>query len=168
VESRGMMGFGQAGSGSKWAWGGLILATIALVAFFLGPQQKELQRVSSGLLAKVGEKSSTTAVAVKPEVVSSSTTAAVPGVALPAPTHADLKFEVQRSAWIEVTHTVDGIETTQVFSHSGSEPQNFLINVKLPAKLVIGNAEAVRVLRDGKEVDIKTQTQASIAKLAIE
>jgi cytoskeletal protein RodZ len=166
VESRGMMGFGQAGSGSKWAWAGLILAAIALAAFFLGPPQKDLQKVSSSWFSKDGPKSdakrATTEVAVKPIVT------AVPSVVAPAPTHADLKFEVQRSAWIEVTHMVDGAETTQVFTHSGSDPQNFLIHVKLPAKLAIGNADAVRVLRDGKEVDIKTQTQAGLAKLAIE
>jgi cytoskeleton protein RodZ len=166
VESRGMMGFGQAGSGSKWAWAGLILAAIALAAFFLGPPQKDLQKVSSSWFSKAGSSSNSNAVttetAVKPIV------AAAPVVTLPTPTHADLKFEVQRSAWIEVTHMVDGAETTQVFSHSGTDPQNFLINVKLPAKLAIGNAEVVRVLRDGKEVDIKTQTQAGLAKLAIE
>jgi cytoskeleton protein RodZ len=170
VESRGMMGFGQAGSGSKWAWAGLILAAIALAAFFLGPPQKDLQKVSSSWFSKATSKSDpksdskavTTEVAVKPSV------SAAPTVAAPAPTHADLKFEVQRSAWIEVTHMVDGAETTQVFTHSGSDPQNFLINVKLPAKLAIGNAEVVRVLRDGNEVDIKAQTQAGLAKLAIE
>jgi cytoskeletal protein RodZ len=166
VESRGMMGFGQAGSGSKWAWAGLILAAIALAAFFLGPPQKDLQKVSSGWFSKAGSNSDskavTTEIAVKPTV------AAATVVAAPAPTHADLKFEVQRSAWIEVTHMVDGAETIQVFTHSGSDQQNFLINVKLPAKLAIGNAEAVRVLRDGKEVDIKAQTQGGLAKLAIE
>jgi cytoskeletal protein RodZ len=166
VESRGMMGFGQAGSGSKWAWGGLILAAVALAAFFLAPQQKDLNKVSGGLFSKPSAtsetKATTTEVAVKPS------SSAVPAIAVPAPTHADLKFEVQRAAWIEVTQTVDGAETTQVFSHSGSEPQNFLINVKLPAKLAIGNAEVVRVLRDGKEIDIKLQTVSGLAKLAVE
>jgi cytoskeleton protein RodZ len=170
VESRGMMGFGQAGSGSKWAWAGLILAAIALAAFFLGPPQKDLEKVSSSWFSKATSKSEsksdskavTTEVAVKPSVPAS------PIVSAPPPTHADLKFEVQRSAWIEVTHMVDGAQTTQVFTHSGSNPQNFLINVKLPAKLAIGNAEVVRVLRDGNEVDIKAQTQAGLAKLAIE
>jgi cytoskeletal protein RodZ len=171
VESRGMMGFGQAGSGSKWAWGGLILAAVALAAFFLAPQQKDLNKVSSGLFSKPGAtsetKASTTEAVVKPS--SSAVPAiAVPAIAVPAPTHADLKFEVQRAAWIEVTQTVDGAETTQVFSHSGSEPQNYLINVKLPAKLAIGNAEVVRVLRDGKEIDIKLQTVSGLAKLAVE
>jgi cytoskeletal protein RodZ len=166
VESRGMMGFGQAGSGSKWAWGGLMVAAIALAAFFLAPPQNELRKASSSLFSKGDTKSDakavTSEIAVKPVVAS------VPAIAVAPPTHADLKFEVQRAAWIEVTHTVDGTETTQVFTHSGSESQNFLINVKLPAKLAIGNADVVRVLRDGKEVDIKAQTQSGLAKLAVE
>jgi cytoskeleton protein RodZ len=167
VESRGMMGFGQAGSGSKWAWGGLLVATVALAAFFLAPQQKDLQRVSNGLFSKPDAKPPVENVAIKAGAVPSATPATPTTPAIPA-THADLKFEVQKTAWIEVTQVVDGAQTTQVFSNSGSEPQNFLINVKLPATVVIGNAEVVRVLRDGKEIDIKNQTQASLAKVAIE
>ncbi len=166
VESRGMMGFGQAGSGSKWAWGGLILAAVALAAFFLGPPQKDLQKASTSFFSKGA--SSSDSKAVTSEVAVKPTITAGPVASVPTPTHADLKFEVQRSAWIEVTHMVDGAETTQVFTHSGTDPQNFLINVKLPAKLAIGNADAVRVLRDGKEVDLKAQTQSGLAKLAIE
>jgi cytoskeletal protein RodZ len=174
VESRGMMGFGQAGSGSKWAWGGLVVAAIALAAFFLGPKQKELQRVGESLMSKSDTKREATAttssesVAVKPEVSGATKTGVAAAVAVPPPTHADLKFEVKSAAWVEVTQVVDGAETTQVFSHSGSDVQNFLVNVKLPAKVVIGNAEAVRVLRDGKELDTKAQTQSSLAKLTIE
>jgi cytoskeleton protein RodZ len=171
VESRGMMGFGQAGSGSKWAWGGLVIASIALAAFFLGPKQKELQRVGEGLFSKAEVKpASPESVAVKAEVAGATVAGASTSTptSTPTATHADLKFEVKSSAWIEVTQVVDGAETTQVFSQSGSEAQNFLVNVKLPAKLVIGNADAVRVLRDSKEIDIKPQTQAGLAKLTIE
>jgi cytoskeletal protein RodZ len=158
VESRGMMGFGQAGSGSKWAWGGLIVAAIALAAFFLGPQQGNLKRIAV-----------TTPVNVNPEIASASAgKPAASAAPVAAQTHADLKFEVQRAAWVEVTHIVDGAETTQVFSKSGTEPQNFLINVKLPANVTIGNADAVRMTRDGNEVDIKAFAQAGLAKVLVE
>ncbi len=159
VESRGMMGFGQAGSGSKWVWVGLTLVAIAAAAFLLGPE-------SGRLAGQIGKPSVSApqGVAISPAVVSP---AAPASSAAPEPpkTSAELKIEFQKAGWVEVTQLVDGVEQTQVFSQGGTEPRSFTVSVKYPAKVVVGNAESIKLMEDGKEVDLKPFTDGSIAKL---
>jgi cytoskeleton protein RodZ len=156
VESRGMLGFGQAGSGSKWVWGLLLVTALGILAFYFGPQQKDLQ----GLGSKLGLQGA----APVPVPV----TVPVAVVAAPTPaTEAVLKFDMQRSSWVEITQTVNGSDTTQILTHSGTDLQSHTVNVKLPAVIAIGNADAVIVSRDGNVLDLKPMTEANLAKTTI-
>jgi cytoskeleton protein RodZ len=163
VESRGMLGFGQSGSGSRWLWAALGLLGLGVLAFFFNPAQQGIQKMSSGLFAKP---SKGTAVTQVPAVENAPASVPV-AVQKPVATQAELKFELVKSAWVEVTQMVDGVESMQVFTSSGTEPQNYSLSVKLPASLVIGNAEGVTVLRDGKPLDIKSATVSNLAKVEV-
>jgi cytoskeleton protein RodZ len=165
VESRGMLGFGQSGSGSRWLWAALGLLGLGVLAFFFNPAQQGIQKMSSGLFPKPGTSNGT--VTTQTPALANAPVPSQTAVQKPVATQAELKFELVKSSWVEVTQVVDGVETTQVLTNSGAEPQNYSLNVKLPASIVIGNAEAVTVLRDGKPLDIKSSIVSNLAKLEV-
>jgi cytoskeleton protein RodZ len=174
VESRGMLGFGQAGSGSKWVWGLLVFAALGILAFYFGPQQKDLQGLTSKLGMQAKPATSTTSAPV--DVVLAPTGGAIApgggatggatGASISA-TEAVLKFEMQRPSWVEITQVINGSESTQILTHSGTETQSHAVTVKLPAAIAIGNADAVLVSRDGNPLDLKPMTEANLAKTTI-
>lgn len=163
VENRGLMGFGQGGGGSKWAWIGLSVAALAVAAFFLGPQDQIEQ------LRKLSSQPSKPASATAPATTEIIPVAPATPPLSPAPpaTNAELKIDLQRSAWVEITQTIDGVESTQVISQAAGDGDAKQIKVNLPAQLVIGNADAVRILRDGVEVDLKPFIDGGLARLSI-
>jgi cytoskeleton protein RodZ len=169
VESSGMLGFGQAGSGSKWVWGLLTIAALGILAFYFGPQQKDLQ----GLTSKLGmqaKPAATTSVPVD-VIIAPAGVATVPTASgansINSATDAVLKFDMQRSSWVEITQTINGSDSTQILTHSGTEMQSHTVTVKLPAVIAIGNADAVLVSRDGNPLDLKPMTEANLAKTTI-
>jgi cytoskeleton protein RodZ len=166
VESSGMLGFGQAGSGSKWVWGLLTIAALGILAFYFGPQQKDLQ----GLTSKLGmqaKPATTTSVPVD-VIIAPAGVAAVPNASgANSATDAVLKFDMQGSSWVEITQTINGSDSTQILTHSGTEMQSHTVTVKLPAAIAIGNADAVVVSRDGNPLDLKPMTEANLAKTTI-
>jgi cytoskeleton protein RodZ len=162
VESRGMLGFGQAGSGSKWAWGLLTAAALGILAFYFGPQQKDLQGLTSKF-SMPGKSSVTTKEAVAPATVPT----ASPAIAAPPATDAVLKFDMRRSSWIEISQTINGADSTQILTHSGTELQSHTVKVNLPAVISIGNADAVTMSRDGNPLDTTPMTEANLAKITI-
>jgi cytoskeleton protein RodZ len=183
VESRGMLGFGQAGSGSKWVWGLLVVAALGILAFYFGPQQKDLQGLTSklGMQAKPATNTTSTPVDVilapsgvavahggsgATGGVTSGVTGGATGVAASA-TEAVLKFDMQRPSWVEITQVVNGSDSTQILTHSGTDVQSYTLTVKLPAAIAIGNADAVLVSRDGNPLDLKPMTEANLAKTTI-
>ncbi len=171
VESRGMLGFGQAGSGSKWVWGLLTVAGLGILAFYFGPQQKDLQGLTSKLGMQAKSASSTTSAPVD-VILAPSGVAIAPGGSVPitspnSATEAVLKFEMQRPSWVEITQVINGSDSTQILTHSGTEVQSHTVTVKLPATIAIGNADAVVVSRDGNPLDLKPMTEANLAKTTI-
>jgi cytoskeleton protein RodZ len=166
VESSGMLGFGQAGSGSKWVWGLLTIAALGILAFYFGPQQKDLQ----GLTSKLGmqaKPAATTSVPVD-VIIAPAAVATIPNASSAnSATDAVLKFDMQRSSWVEITQTINGSDSTQILTHSGTEMQSHTVTVKLPAVIAIGNADAVVVSRDGNPLDLKPMTEANLAKTTI-
>lgn len=163
VQSSGMLGFGQAGSGSKWVWGVLTLAALGILAFYFGPQQKDLQ----GLTSKLGmqtKPATTTSVPVD-VIIAPAGVATAPSAS--NATDAVMKFDMQRSSWVEITQTINGSDNTQILTHSGTEMQSHTVTVKLPAVIAVGNADAVSVSRDGNPLDLKPVTEANLAKTTI-
>jgi transcriptional regulator with XRE-family HTH domain len=160
VETRGMMGFGQAGPGSKWAWALLGVAGLAVLAFFFSPSPKDFEKFSSVLATKPSPPRVANAPAVAAPVN--------PAPMVVAPTSADLKFDLKGSAWVEVIQVIGGVETTQMFTHSGSDIQSYAVTVKLPTTVVMGNTEAIAISRDGKLLDMKSLVAGSLGKVVIE
>jgi hypothetical protein len=62
---------------------------------------------------------------------------------------------------------VDGVETTQMFTHSGSDIQSYAVTVKLPSTIVMGNTESIAMSRDGKLLDMKSLVAGSLGKVVI-
>lgn len=87
----------------------------------------------------------------------SSVTAAVPGKA------PSVRLQFEREAWVEIKQA-DGKVLLYGQQKAGSEAQLSLVT---ELSLLIGNADHVRVDRDGKPVDIKSLARQGVARLKL-
>lgn len=93
----------------------------------------------------------------------------VPPVAVPAPAPADgrqaasaaedrstLSLSFESTSWVEVRSAADRVALQGIF-HAGDERT---VSLQLPARVVLGNAPGVRLMRDGATVDLVPHTRA--------
>lgn len=76
-------------------------------------------------------------------------------VAVAQPGVSTLRLSFQDTSWVEVRSSSEQVELRGVF-HSGDDR---IVSVGLPARIVLGNAQAVVLTRDGIPVDLAPHTQ---------